>query len=389
MPRKIPWPPPVVTRRQTDYIRIRLAPKKYREVPLGPTGSTEARAEYLRIVAELESGAQHSRNTDLLILELVVKYTQAQADASAKKRNRVKRSMALLNRLYGHTKARDFGPLALRALEVSWAKEGLSRRYVRHLVDEVRLCFRWATEEELLPVEIWQTIRAKRNLRKKERGVKETPRVRPVARAVVEQTLPHLPPVIADMARVQMLTGMRPGEVCAMRPADIDRGWMEIDGVSMWLYRLDEHKSDWRGHLKWVPIGPEAQRVLEPYLARDPESYCFSPRESMLAFREKQRAARKSKVQPSQADRRKAQTKRRPGARYGPEAYARRIAMVCEAHGIQHWSPNQLRHLVGTEVETDYGREDARCVLGHTSPSMTAVYAESVERAARVIAKIG
>jgi hypothetical protein len=56
---------------------------------------------------------------------------------------------------------------------------------------------------------------------------------------------------------------------------------------------------------------------------------------------------------------------------------------------VEPWSPNQLRHLTGTLVETRYGREDARCVLGHDCPSTTAVYAQSVERAALVMAKEG
>src|SRR2546430_10597149 len=35
----------------------------------------------------------------------------------------------------------------------------------------------------------------------------------PVEVAVVEATLPHLPPIVADMIRVQLATGMRPGEL--------------------------------------------------------------------------------------------------------------------------------------------------------------------------------
>jgi integrase len=53
------------------------------------------------------------------------------------------------------------------------------------------------------------------------------------------------------------------------------------------------------------------------------------------------------------------------------------------------WRPNQLRHTRATEIETQFGREDARCVLGHKNPSTTSIYAESVERAARVMAQVG
>lgn len=51
----------------------------------------------------------------------------------------------------------------------------------------------------------------------------ELPEVKPVENAVVEATLPHLPEIVADMVRFQRLTGTRPGEVCGLRPADIDR----------------------------------------------------------------------------------------------------------------------------------------------------------------------
>ena len=36
-------------------------------------------------------------------------------------------------------------------------------------------------------------------------------------------TLPDLPKVVADMVRFERLTGCRPGEVCQLRPADLDR----------------------------------------------------------------------------------------------------------------------------------------------------------------------
>ena len=46
---------------------------------------------------------------------------------------------------------------------------------------------------------------------------------RPVADADVEATLPFVNPHVRGMVRLQRLTGARSGEVCAMRPADVDR----------------------------------------------------------------------------------------------------------------------------------------------------------------------
>jgi integrase len=55
------------------------------------------------------------------------------------------------------------------------------------------------------------------------RGARESPTVTPVAIADDEATIPHMPPVVADMVRVQLLTGCRPGELCDMRMAELDR----------------------------------------------------------------------------------------------------------------------------------------------------------------------
>ncbi|GHT09778.1 hypothetical protein FACS1894170_00940 [Planctomycetales bacterium] len=42
-------------------------------------------------------------------------------------------------------------------------------------------------------------------------------------RIEVEMALPFFPPVIGDMVRMQLLTGMRPDEVCRMTPGEIDK----------------------------------------------------------------------------------------------------------------------------------------------------------------------
>jgi hypothetical protein len=66
---------------------------------------------------------------------------------------------------------------------------------------------------------------------------KESEPVKPVARAVVEETLPMLRPVLADMVRLQMETGMRPGELVVLRAYDMD-----MTGP-VWLYRPSSHKT--------------------------------------------------------------------------------------------------------------------------------------------------
>ena len=104
--------------------------------------------------------------------------------------------------------------------------------------------------------------------------------VLPVEDTLVEATLPHLPEIVADMVRFQRLTGCRPGEVCQLRPMDLDRTG------DVWTYRPGSHKTEHHGRERVIFIGPKAQAVIRPYLLRDATAYCFSPAESMQKMRE-------------------------------------------------------------------------------------------------------
>jgi len=76
------------------------------------------------------------------------------------------------------------------------------------------------------------------------------------------------------MIRFQRLTAARPGEVCNLRPIDIDRS------KHVWRYIPQTHKTEHFERQRVVFIGPQAQEVLAPYLERGVESPCFSPRDS-------------------------------------------------------------------------------------------------------------
>jgi integrase len=173
---------------------------------------------------------------------------------------------------------------------------------------------------------------------------------------VVDTTLPHLPEVVADMVRLQRLTGMRPAELCMLRPCDIDRS------KDVWIYRPATHKTQHLGKERVVFIGPKAQGVLLRYLARDAKSYCFQPRDS--------EAKRRSL---------KSQGTREFNDRYVVTAYRRAIHRACDKAfpSKEHrWSPNRLRHSAATEVRRVVGLEAAQVVLGHADAKVTQIYAE-------------
>jgi integrase len=197
-----------------------------------------------------------------------------------------------------------------------------------------------------------------------------------------------LPPTVAAMVELQLLTGMRSGELCQMRPCDIN-----MTGP-IWLYRPATHKTAIHGHKRVVPIGPRGQEVLRPFLSRDIEACCFAPVEAQEQRNVEKRRLRRSKVQPSQVDRSRPDA--RPlGERYDTHAYRRAIDYAvkvtnkairrqAEAEGrevsetelVPAWHPHQLRHTAATVIRREMGLDAARALLGHRSLGITDTYAE-------------
>jgi integrase len=48
----------------------------------------------------------------------------------------------------------------------------------------------------------------------------------------------------------------------------------------------------------------------------------------------------------------------------------------CNRAKVKVWTPNRLRHSVGTRVRAKYGAEAAKTVLGHRFLNTTEIYAE-------------
>jgi integrase len=384
-----------------------------RDVLLGKYGTAASRAEYARVIAEWEAGGRHLPQTAAAVTDLTVNEVAARFWRHAEQHYRhldgtttnelhdFKYSLRPLKHLYGHTAAKDFGPLSLKAVRqlmvegYEHPKYGpqrpLCRGVVNQRVGRVRRMFKWAVENELVPPSVLLGLQAVRGLQQGRSQARETEPVKPVPETFVEAILPHVRPPVAAMVRLQLLTGMRPGEVVIMRAIDLD-----MTG-KVWLYRPGSdqgahgaHKTAHRGQHRIIPIGPRGQEIIRQWLRPDLYAFLFSPRETMNALRLKQRQERKTKVQPSQMNRRKAKPRRKPGDRYRVGSYAVAIARACEKARVPHFHPHQIRHTKATEIRREAGLDAARAVLGHRSPRITEVYAEiDVNKAAEVMEQLG
>lgn len=331
-----------------------------RDVLLGTYNTKASRQEYYRVVAEWRAaGCRLVQVKDddapltvnglaMLFLRWAKVYYRKPDGTLSREVDNYKEAIAPLARLYGATPARDFGPLALKVLQremtqqpvtrkvkvvnaqtgaVTWMdkpwKIGWSRELINRRISRIRRIFKWGVSEQLMPPAVAEALGTVEGLRQGRCAARETTPIKPVALAVVEDTLSHLLPPVRAMVELQLLTGMRPGEVVAMRGCDLD-----VSG-KVWLYRPASHKTAHHGHQRVVAIGPRGQEIVKPWLRTNLTDYLFRPIDAVAARDVRRRAARKSKVQPSQVCRKKKNPKRQPGERYTRNAYALAIRRAC------------------------------------------------------------
>jgi integrase len=289
----------------------------------------------------------------LTIDELLVEWRAHSIVYYGREHRNIECALRPLEMFHGHELAADFGPRKLKAVlermvdgyEAAGKRyAGISRREVNKRAGKLKRVFKWAASEELVPANVYHALATVAALKAGRTSAKELPPILPVDAATVKATLPHLPRVVKAMVRFSQLTGCRPGEVCQLRPCDVDQSG------DVWIYRPHTHKMQYRGRPRLIFIGPQAQRILAPFLKRRPEQFCFQPRGT------------------------------KTGQAYVRESYARTIRRACVRNGIEPWHPNRLRHSLATEARKRFGLEAAQVLLGHSRADVTQIYAEKHEQ---------
>ena len=369
--------------------------------PLKPTGAryaTTEKAVAVAIAKDLLAAAQRRADNPLafdgtvgglatLYKAAMLRMHQGADGQPASHYSNMRQAMDLLTEFAGGEPVEAFGPLRLGAY-LAWlaARPGkkheqrLCRYTVNRYATMARHAFRWGVSQELIHVTTYQALMTVELLKRGRSEARESKVVRVVNEAHVRAVLPYASPVIAAMIEVQMYTGMRSGELCQMRPCDIDTTGQ------VWLYTPQSHKTEHHGHTRTIAIGPKAQAVLKPYLKRQIDAYCFTPDEAL----DHRTTGRGRAVQPC----------------YNKDTYGKAVRRAIEkcqraerkkakkenrrATTIPTWHPHQLRHTAATIARKEFGVEAARAYLGHSSANMTELYAElDAGLAAKVAAKIG
>lgn len=315
---------------------------------LGEYDSPESKEYYERLVAEwvLNSRQAPVDFEDITIIELIARFWKFAQSYYLKPDGTLTSAVATyrqalrpLKELYGSMYVRDFGPMALKAVRQRMIDKGWTRKSINAMVSRVRRVFRWGVENELVPPDVFQALQAVSGLRCGRTEARESNPVKPVPVAQIEAIRPYVSRQIWAMVQLQLLTAARSGELVKIRAIDLNMN------DKIWIYSPAEHKTAHHGHKRNIYIGPQAQKVIEPFLQNRPvDAYLFSPseaeaeRRSLLHKNRKTPIARGNRPGTNQ----KENPQLSPGGYYSRDSYRRAVRRACIKVGFAPWHPHQL-----------------------------------------------
>ena len=408
---------------------------------LGLHGADDSKAQYDRLIAQWLSDGRRTcepvqPQVDLSINRLILAfwehaqtYYRKPDGTLTSEVDNFRQVLRLLRRSHGTSSAASFGPLALKAVRTQMIALGWCRKSINKQISRIKLTFRWAVENELVPPSIHHALLAVRGLSRGRTNARESLPVRPVPDEQIAAIEPFVSRQVWALIQLQLLTGARAGELVRLRGVDLRTG------DNIWMVEPDDHKTAHLGQSKRIYVGPQAQAIIQEFLKDRPLAAClFSPAEAEEERRAKIRALRKTPdgYGNRPGTNRRENPRRKPDQYYTVNSYRHAIERACDeafpppahlarlriksAHGsrwdrgsewkarlgtallaelkawrVAHrWHPHQLRHNAATHLRKEFGIEVARIILGHRSASVTEIYAELDDaKAKKVMRRIG
>lgn len=270
---------------------------------------------------------------------------------------------------------------ALRDSMVQGVKKTLTLSTINARLRIIKQAYKWARTYGLVSREAVYDISIVPPLKAGETDAKLGRVIQPVPKDILEKTLAGCTATLAAMIRLQSITGMRSGEMCALRVCDIERS------DKVWDYAPLTHKTEHHGKVRKINFGPESQKILKPFLAKRKklDEYVFLPAE---AHQERLQQIGFEKVAAYQTSR----SNFIPGRKFSAGSYYSHVCRTCDivfdadgkrraARDFRHrWHPHRLRHNAATTYRERFGIEAATDVLGHSNFNTAKIYAERSEK---------
>jgi len=309
---------------------------------------------------------------DVLVADLVVACLDW-AEATYRKGGRETSEVAAfraalrpLAELYGDTPAAAFGPVQLLAIQAGWVAGGLAIGTVNNYQNKVCRAFSHGVSRGVVAAAVADALAHVPQLVPGRTAAAPRKVVTSAPDADLAAAIPHLhhlpdrQRILEGIVRLQLATGMRPGEVLELRPEDLDRSrepWLYRPPSGGKTYHLEKARKVW--------IGPAGRALLLPFLA-DAE-----PGEPVFRVR--------------------AIRGRKPWGLIPISAqfYRDCLARACEVADVPVITPHRLRHSKATAVQRAYEDDEAvAAALGNSKETARQVYVDSpADAVARRIAE--
>lgn len=234
---------------------------------------------------------------------------------------------------------------------------------VNSAISKIKMAFKRGVEWGLVPVTVYHALSCVQSLSwRTAPTLRTTEPIKPVDQEDVDAIMPMLKPVYRVMLALHCATGMRITELVGMRFSEITR----IDD-GLYCYQPGRHKNS------------HHQQERRIYFHAD--------------FMARMQAIRKPLWDPDLVwcSKGKGRHKGYTG-QVTVSGYQRAIQWAQEKYNRKaskkiHWTPLQIRHLVGTRVRSVHGLEGSQAVLGHSRIDSTQIYAERRDDLARKLAR--
>lgn len=218
----------------------------------------------------------------------------------------------------------------------------LTLRTVNAKIDHVKKIFKYGAELGIgIDNNQLAVLLAFEHVKPSERKCNAALQIMPVPQDLFGRILPFLSDEIASMARLQLEIGCRAADVCNARYDEVVRqpdqdtrcqklGITTENSKGCWWFFPTKYKGSTNGKENYYYVlGPDSQALLKPFFD-DPErlgdEFIFNPARAVAAQNRAKRAVRKTKVQPSQQNRRKANPQgSKPGEHYDTGSYDRAL----------------------------------------------------------------
>ena len=251
----------------------------------------------------------------------------------------------------------NFGPHHLSELQKEFVARGLTRQGINKRINLTRRIFRWGVSQNLVQQSTFEALKSIFPIKK---GVAKEAKIKNPANITdVLKTMDFLHPILNAMIKLQLLTGMRPSEVCKLNIIDI-----ETNDPKCWWYKPANHKTSWRGKTRSIPLSIKSIKIIEEFLpnAKVSNGYLFPP---MCRDRVSESA----------------------GCFYTTSEYGKAIRQAAIRAKIEPWSPNQLRKYAAQKLLEEQGIEAASSLLGHSCVDITRKhYTNQAENKAKLAA---